>query len=81
VAGSCEYGDEPKGSGATKLVIKFWWQKDCADKNIVGPSGRAALGVGLDRSDTETVGSNPAYGMGVCRLFIIIYLSPYHQRI
>jgi hypothetical protein len=31
-----------------------------------GPSGRAVWGVGLDRLDAETVGSNPAYGMNAC---------------
>jgi hypothetical protein len=23
MAGSCEYGDEPSGSGATQLIVKF----------------------------------------------------------
>jgi hypothetical protein len=51
----------------------------------VGSSGRAGLGVGLDRSDTETMGSNPAYGMGVfsssftCHLIISVY-SPVAEK-
>jgi hypothetical protein len=39
VAGPCEYGDEPSGSGATELVSRRWkeilsWlkKKDCCDK-------------------------------------------------
>jgi hypothetical protein len=44
-------------------------------------SGRAVWGVVLDRLESDTVGSNPAYGMDVWpRLFIIIiniHLSPY----
>jgi hypothetical protein len=32
----------------------------------VGPSDLAVWGIGLDRLDTEIVGSNLAYGMDVC---------------
>jgi hypothetical protein len=54
------------------------------------PSGRAVRGVGLDRLDTETVGSNPAQGTNVCPSLIviniiiiiaifIIHVSPYYR--
>jgi hypothetical protein len=36
------------------------------EKVLAGLSGCAVWGVGLDRSDTGIVGSNPAQGMDVC---------------
>jgi hypothetical protein len=38
----------------------------------VAHSGRVAWGVGVDRSDTGIVGSNPAQGMDVCRRLSVL---------
>jgi hypothetical protein len=58
------------------IICSLLFTKYYYDNQIAGSSGRAVLGVCLDRLDAETVGSNPAKGMDVCsRLFIIIHLS------
>jgi hypothetical protein len=45
-----------------------------SDVAYAGPSGRAVWGEGLDRLDTETVGSNQALGMDVCpRISMLCY--------
>jgi hypothetical protein len=63
------------------IICSLLFTKYYYDNQIAGSSGRAVLGVCLDRLDAETVGSNPAKGMDVCsRLFIIIHFSPYHRR-
>jgi hypothetical protein len=35
VAGSCEYGDEPSGSGATEFVADFFIRQLCKKKEII----------------------------------------------
>jgi hypothetical protein len=42
---------------------------------FAGHSGRAVWGVGLDRSDTGIVGSNPAQDMGCLSASFCVLLS------
>jgi hypothetical protein len=37
VAGSCKYGDEPSGSGATDLVIKRSSCSSVSEEHLTGP--------------------------------------------
>jgi hypothetical protein len=56
--------------GATHVFFSLPYQKVVVVVSLAGPSGRAVGGVGLDRLDCATVGSNPLKAW----MFVLVFL-------